>query len=383
MPKTKVHQIALVLIFTLILFSCTPNSENSENTDSISKANIEFNIGSAQMVIEIARDIEAGKALDENIWDELFSSPGYKNYLVYRDSVWKKDLIKEAMFTVFDDSNSSKLDSLMELTVKLDKNFMKLSLVHNFHSIKTNLDEIERYLEETDFSKIFTRADSLALTYMPTRTRKSSADLYPVFIVVSDPDGRVQEKSIILDLNLMFEMGTEGLIKFIAHEFHHNYRGLLVSIYESPLMEELNKLHQEAIADLIDKKKPPIEKLGLFPKSIADTYNSDYMNTPNNLQTLDSLVVGYSTGKIDETIFNDRIKGFFKFGGHTTGIYMSFLINETIGKEQLIESCDNPVEFLRIYNSVAKGLKNEYIFSDSFIEYIGELEANAENKYAN
>lgn len=371
------NKIALPLIFTPILFGCTHNYENSGNTNSISKANIEFNIGSAQMVIEMARDIDAGKALDENTWDELFSSPGYKNYLVYRDSVWKKNLIKEAMFTVFDDSNSSKLDSLMNLTVKLDKNFMKLSLVRNFYSIKTNLDEIERYLEETDFSKIFTQADSLALTYLPTRVRKSSADLYPVFIVVSDPDGRVQEKSIILDLNLMFEMGTEGLIKFIAHEFHHNYRGLLVSTYDSPLMEELNKLHQEAIADLIDKKKPPREKLGLFPQSIVDTYNEDYLNTPNNLRTLDSLVVGYSTGEIDETVFNDRIKGYFKFGGHTTGIYMSFLINETIGKEQLIESCDNPVEFLTIYNSVAKGLKNEYIFSDSFIDYIVELKAQA------
>ncbi len=380
------NKIAQALMFILILFGCTSNSENSGSTNAISKANIEFNIGAAQMVIDIARDIEAGKALDENTWDELFNSPGYKNYLVYRDSVWKKDLIKEAMFTVFDASNSSRLDSLMNLTVKLDKNFMKLSLVHNFHSIKTNLDEIESYLEETDFSKIFTRADSLAQAYLPTRARESAADLYPVFVVVSDPDGRVQDKSIILDLNLMFEMGTDGLIEFIAHEFHHNYRGL-VSTYDTPLMEELNKLHQEAIADLIDKEKPPIERLGFFSKSITDTYNTDYLNTPNNLRRLDSLVVGYSTGEIDETVFNDRIRGFFKFGGHTSGIYMSFLINETIGKEQLIESYDNPVEFLSIYNSVAKGLKNEYIFSDDFMDYLREQEAlaaaKAENEYKN
>ena len=368
------NNIVFSLIFTLTLSSCSPSPESFVDIDPIAKADIEFNISSAQMVMSIARDIDAGKTLNENTWDELFSSPGYKNYLVYRDSTWKKDLIKEAMLTVFDASNSSKLDSLMSLTVTLDDNFFKLSLVHNFYRLKCNLNQLDSYLKDTDFSKVLTLADSLAQAYLPPQVRNSPPNLYPVFVVVSDPDGRVQKNSILLDLNLIFGLGKDGLIKFIAHEFHHNYRALVENKYNSPLMKELNKLHQEAIADLIDKEKPPLEKLGLFPSSVVDEYNTDYLNTPDNLRILDSLVVGYLTNKIEETEFQDKIKGFFKFGGHTSGIYMSFMINEAIGKEQLIESYDNSAKFLSIYNSVAKEQKNEYAFSDHFMEYVSELE---------
>jgi hypothetical protein len=91
--------------------------------------------------------------------------------------------------------------------------------------------------------------------------------------------------------------------------------------------------------------------------------------------------------EIEESEYKERINNFFKFGGHTTGIYMSFLIEETIGKDKLIENYNNPIEFIRVYNSVASEIENEFIFSADFIDYISRLESlaitNAKNEYAN
>ena len=370
----------------LALFSCAPNSEKHISTNKIEKADIEFNIESAEKVIKIAKDVSSGKIIDQTRWDELFSSAGYKNYLVYSDSSQKREMIKEAMITVFDTSKKELLDSLLNEHVVLDRNFMKLLLIQNFNGLKLNLNQAEAFLQNTDFKQVLINSDSLAQSFLPLSATDSLPNLYPVFVVISDPDGRVLNNSIVIDLYLMLEMGKEGLAKFIAHEFHHNYRKIASREYENPLMIELNKLHQEALADLIDKEKPPVLKLGLFPEFMLKAYNSDYLNTPDNLKTLDSLVVGYLKNEIEESEYKESINNIFKFGGHTTGIYMSFLIEETIGKDKLIENYNNPIEFIRVYNSVASELENEFIFSTDFIDYISRLESqaitNAKNEYA-
>ncbi len=374
LPKSRMNKLSPSLLFILILFHCNPVEENLEKKDS--PFEIQIDVSSAQSALAIARDIQNGLTPDDVKWKELFNSRGYKNYLIYGDSTIKMDLIKESLFTVFDITNTMKLDSLMSIPITLDRNFMKLALIQNFYGVKNNIDGIEKFLQETDFNKMLIQADSLAKAYLPKSARDTPTELYPVYVVVSDPDGRVMENSIILDLNLMYGLGIEGSIEFIAHEFHHNYRGNVVKAFDHPLMKELNRLHQEALADLIDKDKPPIEKIGLFPKSMINLYNQDYLNTSTKLRTLDSLVNNYLSKELPEEDFFNSIKGFFKFGGHTTGIYMSFLINEQIGKQSMINSYDSPVEFLAIYNDVAKELPNEYVFSEDFIKFVRELENN-------
>ncbi len=367
------HRFTSLLLFSLVLLSCSQRPQQPEDSTSGLESDISINTRSAERVIEIARDIRSGATMDDSTWDDLFHTAGYQHYLVYRDSITKREMIKEAMLIVFDTSNSARLDSLLDLTIKLDHNFLKLSLIHNFYSLKNNLEAMDLYLKDTDFHQVLIQADSMARAYLPASSSGAAPDLYPVYVIVSDPDGRVQEGAIILDLNLMYERGPEGLVKFIAHEFHHNYRGLVQRDYEHPLMIELNKLHQEAIADLIDKQTPPVEKLGLAPKSIVAQYNKDYRTTPDKLRRLDSLVVGYLNEEMAEDQFNKHIQGFFKFGGHTNGIYMSFLVNETIGRAQMIESYSDPVKFLAIYNSVASELEGEHVFSDAFMDYVGGL----------
>lgn len=81
-------------------------------------------------------------------------------------------------------------------------------------------------------------------------------------------------------------------------------------------MIQLTKIHQEGVADLIDKDKPPIQKLSLYPKTVIDMYNSDYENTPQKLKNLDSLTTAFPNQEIDSLTFYARLENYSGFGGH-------------------------------------------------------------------
>jgi hypothetical protein len=136
----------------------------------------------------------------------------------------------------------------------------------------------------------------------------------------------------------------------------------------------LNKIHQEGVADLIDKDEPPIQKLSLYPKTVIDAYNSNYQNTPQKLKNLDSFTNAFLNHEIDSLTFCGRLENYFGFGGHANGFYMSLKIVEKKNLQVLIDSYDDPIEFIRIYNQAAKESSGEHVFSLEFIDYIERIE---------
>lgn len=362
----KSYCLIIILVFSL---SC--KTEGGKTMGRIDY--LEFNTTSASKVLELAGMIQEGQNINALQWQELFKTDGYRNYLIYSDSLRKKELIKEVMLTVFNEDNQTTLDSLLSLPVEMNSNYFKLSLVNNFYAIKTNFHAYKAFLESLDSEKVIKEADSLAKLYIPKRHKSSLPKLYPVFMVSADADGQVMDNAIVIDLSLTYQSDHEGVVKFIAHEFHHNYRMLKSKQYESPLMIKLNGIQQEGIADLIDKEKPPLESLLSLPKSLVDAYNQDYLKATENLKKLDSVSQLYFEKKMDDLELKKQLNGIVGFGGHTLGIYMSFLINERLGKEIMIETYDNPIRFFEIYNEVAIDVPDAHVFSNDFMEQIKEL----------
>lgn len=363
------NRVFLVII-TATVVSCV--NKNSPNIAPV-EIKSEFNVESALIAIEIAEKISNGEQVSDSDWDKLFKSKGYSNFLIYDDSLAKKELIKSALITVFDKDQQEILDSIKNVPMTMDKNLMALLYYQNFIDLKTRLTTAKDFLENTDFSALIMSGDSLAKQYLPASIKDSLPELYDVFLILSDPDGKVMNEAIVLDLNVAAEYGKDYLIKIIAHEYHHVYRKLTTPDYNHPLLVQLNKIHQEGLADLIDKDEPPLDEFGLYPQVMIDAYNADYHNTPNTLQKLDSLTLKFLNSEMDSTSYFNQLKYYFRFGGHTTGIYMSFNIAEDIGVEPLIESYNDPVKFIRLYNEYAEMSKTDHVFSDSFIEYIENL----------
>jgi hypothetical protein len=262
----------------------------------------------------------------------------------------------------------------MNVPLIMGQDYFKLSLIRNFNDLKNNFDKAQIFLETTDFNKLIGSGDSLARTYLPKRVQDSLPKLYDIHLILSDPDAKVMENAIVFDLNMALNRGKNDLIKIIAHEFHHNYRYLTATPYKHPLMIQLHKIHQEGVADLIDKDKPPIQELSLYPKTIIDMYNSDYDNTPRKLKILDSLTNAFLNQEIDSVTYYDRLENYFAFGGHTNGLYMTMKITEKKSLQVLMDSYDDPVEFIRIYNEVAKESSREHVFSFEFIDYIEQID---------
>jgi len=364
-------RILFYIIITISIAGCTIMSDEQREQTFDDYA---FDTESAEKAIKIAELIESGSVVSELVWENLFNSKGFENYLIYSDSIEKKRLIRYALKTVFDPTEKNRLDSLMNVPLQMDQNYFKLSLIRNFNDLKNNFEKAKIFLQTTDFNGLIVSGDSLARTYLPKRVQDSLPKLYNIYMIISDPDAKVMENAIVFDLNMAMNRGKEDLIKIIAHEFHHNYRALTAKLYEHPLMIQLNKIHQEGVADLIDKDEPPIQTLSLYPKTIIEAYNSDYEDTPKKLKNLDSLTNTFLKQEIDSLTFYGQLENYFRFGGHTNGFYMSLKIVGKKDTQLLIDGYDDPIEFIRIYNEVAQESSSDHIFSSDFIDYLEKIE---------
>lgn len=353
------------IVFVLVL-SC--NGQPKE-------AKYNYNLDSALLLLDIANQLLEGDAVNKHQWDQLFFSPGYKQYLIYSDSISKRQKLKEALILAFNPEKKVELDSVLAIPIAVNKHMYRNILIKNFYDLRQNIKEVKAFINKTDFSKVLHKADSIAKAYLPKREKFNCKDLFSVYFIGSDPDGMVANNAIIIDINMAAKLEhSHELDRMIAHEFHHNYRKLKTQVWSNPLLLNINKIHQEGMADLIDKKTPPIEALGLYPKAIINMYNVDYQNTPVNLKLLDSLTLSYKNHLIEKKEYKAKIDTLIKFGGHTMGFYMSNLIRSEIGIEPLIKTYNKPIAFIKLYNKVAKNKANEYVLSKEFTKYLKEIE---------
>jgi hypothetical protein len=366
---------SLVFFLSLALLTCNHPTDKQEPAQY---AEYKFTTESAEKAIGIARLLLDNKNVSDEDWEKLFNSEGYKNYLIYSNSLAQKNSIKDALETVFDPDKQHELDSLLSLPVVMDKNFYRLTLIRNFNQLKRNLDKAEEFIQE-DFNSLISAGDSLARLFLPSAMLDSLPRLYDCHFILSDPDAKVMEDAIVFDLNMAVEKGKDELIKIIAHEFHHNYRKLTTPSYTHPLMVEINKLHQEGVADLIDKDQPPIKE-ALYPKTFIDAYNLSFAETPKKLNLLDSITQKFLAQQMDTLAYYSQLENFFAFGGHPNGFYMALETAKNKGPQVLIDSYNDPVKFIRIYNDVAKSSTGNHVFSPEFINYLIQLEERLTQK---
>ena len=357
------------------LLSCKKQDKLNPSTDikyhrSIYKVNLE----SAQKAVTILKRLTNGEVVSEAEWDDLFSSPGYKHYLVYADSLKKKALLKECFQLAFNPELRKRKDSLLQRPLAMHDEFFKLFILHNLESLRLKSNEAQDYLNNSDFQKHIEKADSLAKRYLPNHIETNNTKLYPLFVALMGPDGQVLNESIVLDLNLMMELGEEGVVKFFAHEFHHAYRNVHIPQLQSIFMQELNRIHQEGLADLIDKKPPPNYMTELLPPFLVEDYKVLFYKTPEVLSQLDSIVVQYTNGKQSLDELDKELQGYFKFGGHPNGYYMALKIKEQLGLQVLIDSFNSPIDFIRLYQLSVKAETDEYPFTQRFMNYLATIE---------
>lgn len=369
-------QILLLLVFSVLVCKLSTAQDGSFRK--------EYSIESAAQFIKMAQAAQVGKIPGDQAWKELFATEGYRSFFSgWSDTLKWQMRLKDAFRIVFDERNRALRDSIVALPVTAETD-MERYILKNFNILRTRLDEINVFLHNSDFRRIFEKAHVRAREYLPAEFAKLKPVFNDFYFVAFDPEARVANNKVYMDINSFYEEGAEGMVNLIAHELHHSYWGEMMDAryreMSDPLLLVLCRFQMEGLADQINKQEMPVEKLGLYGQDVIEMYNADYFSTPTLLRQMDETVSAYAAGKISESEYK-KITQLVHFGGHTGGDYMVFLIRDQLGKEAVLGTVADLPEFLRKYNQAARkaGGKN-HVFSPEFMHFAEKQVAGVEKK---
>lgn len=361
-------QYCLILIY-LLLFSNLPC--HGQGDSFVEKYSSESAFG----ILDIGEYIHSGSVADEESWDRLFATSGYQKYLSTSRGNVLRSMLKAATELAFSPDRDAEVDSMLLLTP--DASDYQALMSQNMCKLARRQYEARRFMEETDFPGLLSKADRLVKKYLPQRAVSGEVTLNDLYLICTIPDASVRDNSVLLDLNLAMDMTEEEIVRLLAHEFFHNYR-------ETALKDEpgnsfwkiFNCFENEGIADLIDKGEHPEAMYVRYGASFESLYLHEYQNSSNTLQKLDSLLSVYQVNPVKGEFA--PVADLLVFNGHPTGYYMARLICEEGLQKELIEAFDSPATFTELYNEAAsrrnKRGGQEYLLSKEMARYLHQVE---------
>lgn len=354
----------LLIFFSLFILSCRENPFADK-----------YSADSARGVLKIGEAIQNGETVNQETWDQLFNTSGYKKYLATKRGDALSAMIKEAILIAYSPGRSAEADSLRIL--KPDANDYQTLMFQNIHALARRQEEAGRFMEETDFPGLLAKANRLVKNYLPKRAVKDDVTLNELYLICTIPDASVRDHSVLLDLNLAMDMSKEEMVEMLAHEFFHNYREATQE--DAPgdsFWRVFDSFENEGIADLIDKGDHPEAMYARFGEATEALYLDKYRNAAGTLRALDSLLVIYQADPVDgefgpaadELVFN----------GHPTGYHMTGLIREEGLEKELVQVFDSPAAFAALYNEAARRKNekggDEYILSQNMLDHLKTVE---------
>ena len=356
-----------LLLFFLLFVSFIPCRKDSF-TDK-------FSSDSAFGILKMGADIRSGNVIDENAWEQLFDTEGYQKYLATPRGNVIRAMITEAVELAFSPERNAEADSVLLLTP--DANDYQTLMSQNICKLAKRQDEARRFMEETDFPALLSKADRLVKGFLPKRAVSKEVTLNDLFLICTIPDASVRDHSVLMDLNLAIDMTEEEIVLLLAHEFFHNYReATLVDEPRDSFWKIFNSFENEGIADLIDKGEHPEAMYAQYGASFEELYLNEYRNSSSTLQKLDSLLDVFKAKPVEGEY--GPVADLLVFNGHPTGYYMTRLIREEGLENELINIFDSPAAFAELYNKAALRKNNrggnEYLLSKDLLAYLNNVE---------
>lgn len=340
---------------------------------SISAQTIDFK--SIDAFFEIADKLSQNQKVKKSEWKKFNNTAAYKKLdMNYGDS---KD-IQKVMELTFLSENKTLCDSLLAAPYSLndDDYFIKL-LLRNCVSLAKNYDDVKNVRQSYDFEELKAQAIRQFRDFMPV-VNDSFLTVPNIYFFFYAPDGYAQGNSIMLDFNYFYR-NPQRIIGSFAHEIFHAYRFHLKKakiIYSNALLIVLDRIQDEGIADLINKKgseysAKTLTELG-YPIELEKNYLETVANCSNWLSRLDSLTLAHFDGEIPYDTYKEQLFKLLKSNAHPVGYHISQLLVKNGLKAKMLDSFYNPIEFVKLYNSIAES-EGMHVFSDRFMTYIDEL----------
>ena len=340
---------------------------------SISAQTIDFK--SIDAFFEIADKLSQNQKVKKSEWKKFHNTAAYKKLdMTYGDS---KD-IKKAMELTFLSENKALCDSLLAAPYSLsDDDYNLKLLLRNCVSLAKNYDDVKNVRQSYDFEELKAQAIRQFRDFMPA-VNDSFLTVPDIYFFFNGPDGYAIGNSIMLDFNYFYQ-NPQRIVGTFAHEIFHAYRFHLKKvkiIYSNALLYTLDRIQDEGIADLINKKgseysAKTLTEIG-YPIDLEKMYLETVANCSDWLSRLDSLTLAHLDGTMPYDTYQEQILSLIKRNAHPVGYHISQLMVKNGLKAKMLDSFYNPIEFVKLYNSIAES-EGMHVFSDRFMTYIDEL----------
>jgi hypothetical protein len=340
-------KIIITLFITTFLSQIIFAQDNPSNID----------LSSVDLFFNIKKGLEVGMTPSDAEWETLLESKGYSIRMTTKES---KERLKRIIIIAFSPKLKQQQDSILKISITdnmddWDKVASKL-MMDNFLDMKENMVRLEDFRNNYDFNVLIQKSKERLKSFL--KNPIDSLIVFPsVNLLCQEPDAQSKPKGIVIDFNLFYKQElTNDNVNFLAHEMFHTYRRNFTNkqfIQSYQLIRQIDKLEDEGVANMIDKTIASLlHKLKImgYPQSLINLYDTEYKNTPQKLQTVDSITCSFIDKKISKEEFDKQMKGFFLFGGHPNSLYMTDVIQKAELKNELLDNFYNPVKFVEIYH---------------------------------
>jgi hypothetical protein len=289
--------------------------------------------------------LERDREPAEEQWTALFQTPGYRE-LMRHEPFFSRAFFKERFRLVFMPSRAA------ELKEALAKK--KSGNLEHFAEIKTRRKELDRLRARIERGSLMDEALGKTREFLPPEAMCREAHP-PVSFIFFDADARGYSP-IIVDLSYVLDTES-GFVDLLAHEAHHYYRDRNRAYDEGDvqarhveLINSLEQLQKEGIADQIDKHGPFFSGPALDHSAYAERYRKNVAEAPR-------LLASYNE-RLGQMADQPDLAGALPLvtAGHPTGYYMTRRIIDNGDRAALVATVGNPFAFFYLYNKAA--LKN-------------------------
>jgi len=322
----------------------------------------------AERFWELQDQIATGEWVGDNSWDAMFATPAYQWQASDEEA---RDNIRLRMRTAFVPDRS-----FIEKSAYHAQGYTKIRWQH-FMLIRDQRADLELYYQQLHDGDIIREALTLVQEYLPPNTVQLESWTMPVRLLFFGPDAFAGEDAIYVDLLHAMERDDEFVL-LLAHEFHHEYYAQLTP-FAAPdadaeffwLMHAMQRLHQEGVADLIDKRNFPLKSQKGLSRAYIANFNQYYRDARRTLKQFDDALLAMSRADGDRSELARNAWKLLHYGAHPEGFYMADVIRKAQGRAALLEDIGNPFAFIRRFQSV------DPVFSDEAMAFLDALEVDA------
>lgn len=343
----------MAAVYQFLKVLCEFASKNGQTTNRVlnvligQREGVDFRmtllLDSLERFWSVAGLLEAGRAVDEPVWEALFHTVGYR--------VLATEFPPSALRRRFELAFSPGRAAEAQGDAADDW------LLAHYLWVKAERPAIAAFAARLDATRLCAEAMERTSLWLPP---EAVAGAVPpdVALAIFDADARGCDP-VVVDAGFAYLIGETGLGLLLAHEFHHWFRnraGVRLPPVPEDLAWVLDQIQAEGIADQINVPEMLGEQAGEIWSGWAKAYRQYLAQAPAFLAEMDRILVQMALAPDCAAAEAGRLRQMLQMAGHPVGYHMTCRIVEAGNREALVASFTDPVRFFRLYREACQAL---------------------------